>query len=574
MSFSTKVLLATAAATANAFMLPTKTAKKQVAPHKATVSFHVSKAQKAGLFSNKAKVDPSEWDCKVKGLPAASFPPMCEKLCPNAGGDGHPTADECVEYVCPTLTPCVTASGQIGSFQQLMMCVQKLDEAHPNDEIDAEREEEISREVAGAQHHNHDDDKLDEQQYAEHVEGKSAEVFHTMCLAKCPDHDGEGHPGFHECDEHICPALTHCVVGEDDKAGSFEKLEQCIGRLGEDEHGDGIDSHTEAEVAEEVAGHDHFEHEYNMHVAGQEGHVFDAVCAMKCPDADGQGEPSADMCETHICPFLHACVVDDHDVSGDFARLMHCLGEMSERAPGRDQSMFLQQEPATTEEHEEEHHEDDHHEEEHHDEEHHDEDSEHYPEEHHDKHAEDEEHHHHDDHDCDHDMHEDHPPAVAEEHHEPEDHDAGHREHEHIDRGDEDFRHADVSAHVDADYETKVQEEMAQQHDEPSQNPEAMYNEHVAGEPADVFTSVCNLKCPEHAGEDHTPTPEMCHQFICPTLRECVVHKDKAGDWDRLMHCLEELEEAHEGDKFDEHDEKDAIEEIATFIQHVHEKGI
>lgn len=111
--------------------------------------------------------------------------------------------------------------------------------------------------------------------------------------------------------------------------------------------------------------------------------------------------------------------------------------------------------------------------------------------------------------------------------------------------------------------ETKVQEEMSQQHDEPAEDPQAMYNQNVAGRPAEVFSTVCNLKCPEHEGPDGEPTPETCAQFICPTLRQCVVGADGlAGDWDRFMGCFEHLDKAREGDEFDAAAEEEAREEF------------
>lgn len=330
----TTALLAATPADALQFLQSRVAEKKSIAAH----GRHFF-TKKHGT-SLKAKIDPEEWDCKVAGLPATSFAPMCEKLCPNAEAEGRPGHEMCASYICPTLDACVTSSGQIGEFHQLMMCIQKLEEAHPNDSIDEEYEEEIAREVAGEEFHNHDDHDEDRRMWAEHVEGKDEANFWHVCMAKCPDHDGEGFPTFHDCEMEICPSLAQCVVGEDGIAGSFDLLKQCMGSLGERSAEDEIDAHAEAEIAEEVGGEDHFEQEYNMHVAGQTGDVFEAVCSMKCPDADGRGQPGFETCERHICPFLHACVVDDMGVTGDFKRLMHCLGEMDERAPGRDRSLL------------------------------------------------------------------------------------------------------------------------------------------------------------------------------------------------------------------------------------------
>ena len=57
---------------------------------------------------------------------------------------------------------------------------------------------------------------------------------------------------------------------------------------------------------------------------------------------------------------------------------------------------------------------------------------------------------------------------------------------------------------------------------------EMFYNMHVAGQSGDVFEAICNEKCPEH-GRDGFPNPEVCESFICPRLRQCVVHDDQAG---------------------------------------------
>ena len=96
----------------------------------------------------------------------------------------------------------------------------------------------------------------------------------------------------------------------------------------------------------------------------------------------------------------------------------------------------------------------------------------------------------------------------------------------------------------------------------------------MKGKGPEVFTTVCNLKCPEHAGDDHTPSPQTCARFICPTLRECVVRRGKAGDWERLNKCLKRLDDARKGDKFGEDDEEDAAAEITAFVANVRDTGI
>lgn len=198
----------------------------RLAPPKASfaeISIHASSKMKksGGLLLRvhatsklmQGKVDPSEWDCNIQGQEASSFMPLCEKLCPETSGDGTgPNRETCSEYICPTLSPCVTSGGKIGSFQQLMMCIQRLEEAHPNDEVDEEFEDEVSREIAGEEYHNHEDDGEDRAMWEEHVEGKDGETFHQVCLAKCPDHDGEGHPGLHDCEHFVCPHLQVLII--------------------------------------------------------------------------------------------------------------------------------------------------------------------------------------------------------------------------------------------------------------------------------------------------------------------------------------------------------------------------
>lgn len=126
-------------------------------------------------------------------------------------------------------------------------------------------------------------------------------------------------------------------MDNDGKCGNYDQLMDCIGKLGEEQEGDDINTETEVDVQEEVAGRESFEDEYNQFVKGESAEVFQHACNTKCPDAETEGIPGEDLCRNTICPFLEQCVVDfeaePKGVAGDFHQLVGCLEKMSNEKP-------------------------------------------------------------------------------------------------------------------------------------------------------------------------------------------------------------------------------------------------